>query len=87
MEIQSQTPAWLVCQIIQANLSLKSLLLKAGSKSHDTTAHSLMHGLLAPTCKVFGMQQPLRFKAQFRFSELRFKRETEIRREEPGVCC
>lgn len=46
-------------QIIQANLSLKSLLLKPGSKSHNTTAHSLMHGLLATTCKAFGMQQQL----------------------------
>lgn len=45
-------------QIIQASLGLKSLLLKAGSKSHNTTAHSLMHGLLATTCKAFGMQQP-----------------------------
>lgn len=38
-------------QIIQANLSLKHLLLKAASKRH-----SLMHGLLTTTCKAFGMQ-------------------------------
>lgn len=36
-------------QIIQATL-------KAGSKSHNTIAHSLMHALLATTCNAFGMQ-------------------------------
>ena len=46
-------------QFIQATLSLKSLLLKPGSKSYNTTAQSLMHGLLATTCEAFGMQQLL----------------------------